>query len=199
MGVKKWIAKTASKAADKVAKLPVLSPEQLSEVQANREKYFSQMPDMTDQVAEELTSRLLAACSTEIYNSYLDQLVDYYVPVKKDFEFDKAFNVAHNIRYFNITKWVADRKENNIEKLVNVYEVLSNAECNIALIFDRKMDMTRVYLAVVNTQNADSNVDVNNYKERLLAAIKGNFPGSEWKDEGSGILISFTIVVFRFG
>ena len=188
MGVKNWIARAGEKAADKVAKLAVLSPEQLNEVQANREKYLSQMPDMTDEAAEELTSRLLAACSTEICNSYLDQLENYYVPVEKDYEYNTAFNAAHNIRYFNITKWVTDRKENNIEKLVNVYEVLSNAECNIALIFDRKMEKTRVYLAVVNTKNAENNVDVESYKSRLLAAIKGNFPGSEWADEGAGIV-----------
>ena len=188
MGVKNWIAKAGGKAADKVAKLAVLSPEQLSEVQKNREKYLSQMPDMNDEAAVELTSRLLAACSTEIYNSYLDQLEDYYVPVAKDFEYDSPFDASHNIRFFNITKWVTDRKENNIEKLVNVYEVLSNEECNIALIFDRKMDKTRVYLAVVNTKNAESNVDADNYKSRLIDAIKGNFPGSEWSEEGTGVV-----------
>lgn len=188
MGIKNMIAKAGGKAADKVAKLAVLSPEQLNEVQANREKYLSQMPDMTDAAAEELTSRLIAACSTEIFNSYLQQLQDYYVPVKKDFEFDSDFNAAYNIRYFNITKWVTDRKENNIEKLVNVYEVLSNENCNIALIFDRKIDRTDVYLAVVNLKNAQDNVDAENYKQRLLDAIKGNFPGSECANEGQGIV-----------
>ncbi len=188
MGVKNLLAKAGGKAADKVAKLAVLSPEQLNEVQANRDKYLSQMPDMKDEAAEELTSRLLAACSTEIYNSHLDMLTEYYAPVQKDIEYDSAFNPAYNIRYFNITKWVTDRKENNLEKLVNVYEVLSNAECNIALIFDRKMDHTDVFLAVVNTKNASDNVDADNYKKRLLDAIKGNFPGAEWKNEGSGIV-----------
>ncbi len=188
MGIKNLISRAGKRAADKVAKLAVLSPEQLSEVQANREKYLSQMPDMDDENAEELTARLLAACSTEIFNTYLNQLEDYYVPVKNDFEYDSSFNPAHNIRYFNITKWVTDKKENNLEKLVNVYEVLSNAECNIALVFNRKMDRTGVYLAVVNTKNAEDNVDADNYKNRLLDAIKGNFPGAEWKDEGAGII-----------
>lgn len=188
MGIKTLVAKAGGRAADKVAKLAVLSPEQLNEVQANREKYLSQMPSMTDEAAEELTSRLIAACSTEIFNAYLQQLQDYYVPVKKDFEYESSFNAAHNIRFFNITKWVTDRKENNIEKLVNVYEVLSNAECNIALVFDRKMGKTDVYLAVVNLKNAEDNVDAENYKRRLIDAIKGNFPGSEWGNEGVGVL-----------
>lgn len=188
MGIKTLVAKAGGRAADKVAKLAVLSPEQLNEVQANREKYLSQMPSMTDEAAEELTSRLIAACSVEIFNAYLQQLQDYYVPVKKDFEYESSFNAAHNIRFFNITKWVTDRKENNIEKLVNVYEVLSNADCNIALVFDRKMGKTDVYLAVVNLKNAEDNVDAENYKRRLIDAIKGNFPGAEWSNEGVGVL-----------
>ena len=188
MGVKKWLAKRGNRVADRIAKLAVLSPEQLSAVQANRDKYLSQMPDMNDSAAEELTSRLLAACSTEIFNSYLDQLEDYYVPVQRDFEYIESFSPVYNIRYFNITKWVTDSKENGIEKLVNVYEVLSSADCNIALIFNRKVNKTNVYLAVVNNKNADNNVDVENYKDRLLDAIRGNFPGAEWKNEGAGIV-----------
>ena len=188
MGIKNLISKAGGKAADKVAKLAVLSPEQLKEVSANREKYLLQMPEMEGDAVEELTSRLIAASSTEIFNLYLSQLEDYYVPVKKDYEFDSAFSSINNIRYFNITKWVTDRKENNIEKLVNVYEVLSNEECNIALIFNRKIDKTNVYLAVVNTKNSNDNVDVENYKERLLDAIKGNFPGSDCTGEGAGVV-----------
>lgn len=192
MGIKKMISKAGEKAADKVTKLAALSPEQLKEVQNNRDRYLSEMPDPTDTVAEELTKRLLAASSVEIFNAYLPQLQDLYVPVKKEIEYDGAqFNPEYNIRYFNITKWVTDKKENNLEKLVNVYEVLSNEACNIALIFNRKCDTTEVFLAVVNTQNADNNVDIDNYKERLANAIKGNFPGSELSESKSGTLPCF--------
>ena len=40
MGIKKMISKAGEKAANKVAKLAALSPEQLEEVQNNRDKYF---------------------------------------------------------------------------------------------------------------------------------------------------------------
>ena len=188
MGIKNYIKKAAVKTADKVSQLAVLSPEQLNQVQINRQKYLSQMPDMNDEAAEELTSRLIAACCTEISNAYLDRLTDYYIPVEKDYEFDDSFNTVHNIRYFNITKWVTDRKENNLEKLVNVYEVLSNAQCNIALVFNRKMNSTETYLAVVNTSNDNDNVDADSYKDRLIDAIRGNFPGAEWSNEGMGVI-----------
>lgn len=189
MGIKNMIKKAGGKAADAVAKLSALSPEQLRDMEERRQAYLSQAPSVDDEAAEELTRRLLSASSIEIYNEYLQHIHDMYVPVKKDTEYDSRFSPAHNIRFFNITKWVTDRKENSLEKLVNVYQVLSNEECNIALVFHRSCEKTDVYLAVVNTNNADDNVDVENYRKRLAEAIRGNFPGSEWTDKnGVGVI-----------
>lgn len=189
MGIKNMIAKAGNRAADRVAKLSVLSPEQLAAVEKNREKYLTEVPSMEDANAEELTSRLLAASSVEIFNEYLEHIQDMYVPVQRQAEYKGDFHPSHNIRYFKINKWVTDKKENSLEKLVNVYEVLSNQPCNIALIFHRTCSNTDVYLAVTNTNNAEDNVDVENYKTRLLEAIKGNFPGSEVSSEkGAGVV-----------
>ena len=184
MGIKNFLVKSSVKAADKIAKLSTLSPEQLKDLYYRKEVYLSQMPSSDDAAAEELTRRLLATESIEIYNEYLRHLKDYYVPLQRQIEYDGEFHTAYNIRYFNITKWVNDKRENSIEKLVNVYEVLSNEDCNIALVFHRSMEATNVYLAVTNTQNADDNVDVDNYRQRLAEAIRGNFPGAEWTDKG---------------
>jgi hypothetical protein len=87
MGVKKLIAKAGGKAADKVAKLAALSPEQLAEVERQKEDYLSQMPDPEDEAAVELTSRLIAASSVEIFNEYLNHIHDMYVPVQKEIEY----------------------------------------------------------------------------------------------------------------
>ena len=189
MGVKGFIAKVGGKAADGVSKLSSLSPEQLQKVQEQRGKYLSQMPNPNDSTAEELTKRLLAASSVEIYKAYLAQLKELYVPIERDVEYGTSFDRARNIRFFNITKWVVDKSENSLEKLVNVYQVLSNEDCNISLVFHRTCEATNVYLAVTNTQNADNNVDSENYRIRLADAIRGNFPGSEWsKETGVGTL-----------
>ena len=180
MGIKNLINKAGAKAADKLAKLSALSPEQLKAVEEQKEKYLADRPDVTD---EELTNRLLASCGVEVFNSYLEQIKELYVPLENSAEYNEDFNPAYNIRYFNITKWVTDKRENSLEKLVNVYEVLSNERCNIALVFHRTENDTKVYLAVINTENANDNVNVENYKKRLLEAIKGNFPGSTVKEE----------------
>ena len=189
MGIKNMLTRTGRRAADTVAKLSVLSPEQINDLVSKREKYLSEMPNPNDSSANDLTRRYMAALGIEIYSEYLNHLSDIYAPIEKDSEYVSPFNSAYNIRYFNITKWVTDKKENSIEKLINVYEVLSNEECNIALVFHRSVSGTSVYIAVTNTQNAGSNVDVENYRKRLAEAIRGNFPGAEWTDkDGKGII-----------
>ena len=180
MGVKSMLARAGGRAANQVARLAALSPEQLEKIQADREWYLSQKPDPSDAAAEVLTKRLLAAGSVEIYNAYLAQLKDFYVPVEKTAEYGGDFDAERNIRFFNITKWVVDKDENSLEKLVNVYEVLSNEDCNISLVFHRTCETTHVYLAVTNTQNANNNVDVEQFRVRLEDAVRGNFPGAEW-------------------
>lgn len=189
MGIKGFIAKAGGKAADRVSKLSSLSPEQLQNVQSQRDEYLSQMPNPNDSTAEEMTKRLLAASSVEIYKAYLAQLKELYVPIERTVEYGTDFDTARNIRFFNITKWVVDKSENSLEKLVNVYEVLSNEDCNISLVFHRTCEATNVFLAVTNTKNANNNVASENFRIRLGDAIKGNFPGSEWaKEIGSGVL-----------
>ena len=107
MGIKNLVAKAGSKAADKVAKLSALSPEQLAQIQKQREDYLSEMPSADDSAAEEMTARYLAAASIEIYNAYLPQISRLYTPVENSVEYEgKNFNPGYNIRYFNITKWV---------------------------------------------------------------------------------------------
>lgn len=188
MGVKNVIKKVGDKAGNKVAKLAALSSGQVEEIQLQREKYLLEKPEPSDELAINTTWRMMAASSVEIFNAYLPQIKELYLPIEKSAEYEEVFSPDHNIRYFNITKWVQDKKENSLEKLVNVYAVLSNEDCNIALVFNRTQEGTNVYLAVVNTANADNNVNTNSYKNRLLEAIRGNFPGAEWGEEGIGII-----------
>lgn len=188
MGIKNVVKKVGDKAGNKVAKLAALSSGQVEEIQLQREEYLLEKPDPTDELAIDTTWRMMAASSVEIFNAYLPQIKELYLPIEKSAEYEERFSPDHNIRYFNITKWVQDKKENSLEKLVNVYAVLSNEDCNIALVFNRTQKGTNVYLAVVNTANADNNVNTNSYKNRLLEAIRGNFPGAQWGEEGVGVI-----------
>lgn len=188
MGVKNVVKKIADRAGNRVASLAALSSAQVDEIQSNREAYLFDKPSVDDVNAAEITQRMIAASSIEVFNAYLSQIKDLYTPVENNAEYDRPFDADHNIRYFNITKWVVDNKENGIEKLVNVYATLSNEDCNIALVFNRTKQGTNVYIAVTNLQNADNNVDSELYKNRLIEGIRGNFPGVEFKDDGKGII-----------
>ncbi len=188
MGVKNIVKKIGDKAGNTVAKLSSLSSDQVEAIQLQREEYLLEMPNPNDAVARDLTDRMMAASSIEVFNAYLAQLKSLYLPIEKNAEYEAPFNPDFNIRYVNITKWVTDKKENSLEKLVNVYAVLANEDCNIALVFHRTQKETNVYLAIVNTANADNNVRADIYRDRILAAIRGNFPGAEWKAEGAGML-----------
>ncbi|MBQ6946249.1 MAG: DUF87 domain-containing protein [Ruminococcus sp.] len=192
MGVKQWIAKQGIKAGNRISKLSALSPAQMEQIIDLRDQYFGDMAEHNPgHNSERLTRGLLASSSIEIFNAYLPQLQELYTPVDKTAslrivksngeelaEHFPEFDKDHNIRFINISKWVTDKQENSLEKLVNVYAVLSNERCNIALIFHRTKTETQVYLAVVNTQNAGDNSDADEYIKRLTDAVRGNFPGS---------------------
>ena len=167
MGIKNVVAKIGNSAGNKVAKLSALSSGQVEEVQLKREEYLLEKPNPNDELALDTTWRMMAASSVEIFNAYLPQIKELYLPVQETAEYPEKFSPDHNIRYFNITKWVQDKKENSLEKLVNVYAVLSTENCNIALVFNRTQKGTNVYFAVVNTDNADNNVNTNSYKNRI--------------------------------
>lgn len=188
MGVKNIVRRIGEKSGDKVAQLSKMSPAQIVDVQAKREEYLLEMPKADDEVARVLTEKMMAATSIEVFNAFLPQIKELYLPMIEEAEYDESFDTDFNIRYFNITKWVTDKKENNLEKLVNVYAVLSNEDCNIALIFNRTQKKTDVYLAVVNLKNGNNRVDADLYRDRLRDAIRGNFPGAEFKNDGIGIV-----------
>lgn len=184
--VKNWVVKAGQKAADGVATLSQLSPAQLSKIQAQKDQYMSEKPDPSDPQAVELTARLMAENGVEIFNAYLSQIRQLYLPLDPSAEYGRQFDPDFNIRYFNITKWVTDKEENSLEKLVNVYAVLSNEDCNIALVFNRTREKTNVYLAVVNTMNRGDNYEIESLSKRIESAIRGNFPGSEIGLDGHG-------------
>ena len=160
MGIKNAMVRMADKAGNAVAKVSALSSAQLDEIERKREAYLSEKPDPSDPQAIELTNRLLATAGVEIHGAYLPQLRDVYCPVEASVEFPDSFDALHNIRHMNITKWIVDPKEDSLEKLINVYDVLADEDCNIALVFNRTSSTTNVYLAVVDTNNTEDNIDV---------------------------------------
>lgn len=65
--------------------------------------------------------------------------------------------------------------------------VLSEENCNIALIYNRKQTDCTVTVAVVNNTDNDDKARAKTYLKRLKDAIQGNFPGVELNLEGDAV------------
>ena len=176
------VKRTASKAADGIAKAAQLSQQQIADVEKKKQAYLAEKPDMNSEQNQELIKRMLGTLGIEVYHAYLPELSTIYTPVTS---VPSNYAALNRIAYFDITKWVLDAQENYLDKLVNVYHVLSQEECTIALIFHRTMTSCQVTMAVVNNSDDNDPSKVTSYKNRLQEAIMGNFPGVVLSNEDS--------------
>lgn len=161
-----------------------LGIKQREELEQLRKQYF-QAVDNSANIEKE---KAFGALGIKLHNTYLPHVSEVYEPL---YDVSTSFRDTNRIVYFDITRWVNDTEEKNIDKLINVYQVLANESCNIALIYDRKIDCCKVTMAIVNTGKSDMLNIAMDYRERVIEAIYGNFPGAEIKkidlsDKGFG-------------
>lgn len=175
-GAGKVGSKIANKGGNIVAKASGLSSAQLEKIEEKRNAYLTEKPE-TD---PESIARLLGSYAIEAYEAYLPQLSELYKPMFIG-EVDDERSLDNRIRYFEVTKWVTDPTEDNLDKLTNMYHVLSEENCNIALIFNRRVNGTTVYFAVVNNSEKDTPHIADMFGKRLESSLLGNFPGAEIK------------------
>ena len=186
--VGKALVKVADKGGNVIAKASGLTSAQLERIEKQRENYLSEKPEFD----EEGIKRMLGSYSIEAYEAYLPLISSLYHPMSLGRKDDET--AANNrIRYFEITKWVSDPTEDNVDKLTNMYQVLSEDDCNIALIYHRNKRSCKVYFAVVNNSFKDTPSIANAMEDRLAASVRGNFPGVEIKSrsvsgDGVGII-----------
>ena len=186
--VGKTLVKVADKGGNLIAKASGLTSAQLEKIEKLRENYLSEKPEFD----EEGIKRLLGTYSIEAYEAYLPLISSLYHPMALNRDNDEMA-VNNRIRYFEITKWVSDPTEDNVDKLTNMYQVLSEEDCNIALIYHRDKKRCKAYFAVVNNDFKDTPSIANAMEDRLVASVRGNFPGVEIKSrnvtgDGVGII-----------
>lgn len=186
----------ADKGANLVSKASGLSSNQLDNIEARRRRFMSEKPE----TSPEGIKRLLGSYAIEAYEAYLPQISRLYEPTSfksGETEVDDGRSLSNRIRYFEITKWVIDPAEDSLEKLVNVYQVVDKEVCNMALIYDRKQDGCHVYLAIVNNTPKDTPQTATTLGARILAALEGNFPGSEIKKSNENGLCAGVLPKFK--
>lgn len=173
-GAGKIAGKVTNKGGNIVAKASGLSSAQLEKIEEKRNAYLMEKPETDPESIE----RLLGSYAIEAYEAYLPQLSELYKPMFIG-EADDERSLDNRIRYFEVTKWVTDPTEDNLDKLTNMYHVLSEENCNIALIFNRRVSGTTVYFAVVNNSEKDTPHIADMFGKRLESSLLGNFPGAE--------------------
>lgn len=171
------------KAADGLAACSQLSPEQKQELERQRENYLNARSD-GQQEGQDAVSRCLSAIQLEVTQAHLLHLSSFYYP---DAWEEDASLLENRIRFFDVSKWVVDSTEKNLDKLVNVYHVLSDEDCTIALIYTRKITGCTVTIAVKNRVPSDDPNIARSLNERFRSAFSGNFPGSELGDSYTGV------------
>lgn len=174
------IVSMAKKTGDNIATVSALSPQQVKQMNERRNRYMNAQPKMDSPESEAFLQKQLGAIGIEVYQAYLKQLDKIYYPIDNVLE---NFDTDNRIRYFDITRWVTDSEERDLDKLINVYHVLSEENCNIALIYNRTSTTCNVTLGVVNTDlHAADPAIADKYYSRMLGAMKGNFPGAEIRE-----------------
>ncbi|WP_461204576.1 ATP-binding protein [Clostridium sp. DL1XJH146] len=143
-------------------------------------KVFGEYKNTAIEDKLELIQNNIDKISTEVFRNYLSKIDTLYEPKK----LNNNFNADNRIRFVNITRYVIDEKENNIDKLKNVYNVLSESECNIALIFDRNQIECNIYLAICNKGSDDDIPIADGFLHNIEAAMLGNFPGTTYNPCG---------------
>lgn len=158
-----------------------LGEQQKDQIAEAKKAYFGKQNGLHLSAMNEV-EKALGTLGVRIYNSHLPYVGEVYKPL---YDINDNFREENRITYFDITRWVNDKEEKNIDKLINVYQVLTNVECNIALIYERKRECCTVTLAIVNTGKDSLPAIVRDYRDRVIAAIMGNFPGAEIKEADS--------------
>lgn len=157
------------------SKMSSITKDQVKEIEEKREEYYAKLDSIEDiEEADSVARTKMNEYAMDIYRAYLCEMSVKYLPIRSNAEISDE----DRIRFFDITKWVIDSDEKDIDKLISVYQVLSQQECNIALIYRRNCDECRVTLAVANISENSSPDIVDQFIERIQNSIKGNFPGA---------------------
>ena len=119
---------------------------------------------------------LLGEIGIRVYKAYLPVISERYEPIRNCLD---DYKEELGMAFFDVTKWVHDSEEKGIDKLVNVYQTLSDQDCSIALIYNRDHKETNVTLAVANN-NAVERSETIKLVDRISGALNGNFPGVEF-------------------
>ncbi len=154
-----------------------LSVEQIKKIAKQREEWLE---EEKSEAEDNVINNLLKSAEFHFSHSYLTRLHTDYLPIAEE----NSGKEEEQIRVFEITRWVTDPEEDAIEKLANYYQVFSKSDCSIALLFHRRAEGCRVFMAIRTfNENEDTSVPSAMFN-RAKDSLRGNFPGVRYSTDG---------------
>ncbi len=104
------------------------------------------------------------------------------VPISKDLEGIKLNEIA---RFYKIEQFVYDKNENNRDKLISVFQVMSALNFSLFILVDGKENEIDYYIGA-----RGENSNIGDMIEALAKSFSGNFPGTTFKNSNKGLLLN---------
>ena len=117
---------------------------------------------------ENTLSRQIEVSRSVLEHEYLEDLTTL-----KALPLAQTNQSYHNIRIYQIERFVYAEKENRHQKILNLLGALQTFGANVFLLVHGTKDCAKLYVGVKSM-----NSDVNIAKEALVSGISGNFPGT---------------------
>ncbi len=167
--IKEKSKELGSKIADFQSKGARLSNEQLSLIDEERRNLWKE-----SNCLEEKTLQEIGVAAFQLHLAHLGNL---YSAVSTD----ELQDPNDLIGYYDITRWVVEKEERDVDRLVNVFQAFAGEMISLALIFNRTTDNVSVHFAIRNLNPERQQPDCleNELLPRLKGVMKGNFPGTE--------------------
>lgn len=108
----------------------------------------------------------------------------------------KSLEISEYTRFFKLKKFVTDKKENTIEKLVTVFHAAYTSKASVVALLKGYGSYTEYYLGIVSKDIEQKNSDVGIQGEVFKGALTGNFPGSELEQLSRGKMQALCDYVF---
>lgn len=120
--------------------------------------------------------RYYGQCLAGVFKEYLPHIAECYSVEN----YRGSGSPTESVASFEISKLVLEKDDKVLEKLKNVYQLLSGTGSSIALIINRSFRQCRMFFAVGTEQ--DDSEQAKNLAMNVRDAFLGNFPGSECAD-----------------
>ena len=189
----------------KKKKYAVIKDEQLNNYRSRQEAYLKEKQFFNngghDEYELNAAQKAMAQADIDLHQRYLESLPELYEATKVgEYSFNEETNTYHEdmeynydarVRLIDVSSIVVDSNENNINKLSNVYRSIMGENCNVALIYQRNPEQSKLFLGLSNQNEEFEPSFAEDYLSRMESSLHGNFPGIKTERIGNDNFLDY--------